>query len=102
MTSSSSLKRPFAVRERSSERNLLTACDLDSPICFADGFLGNRTTNLPSLEREWFDSKCRTTVRSSVESIEWSAGVSSELSEDVVPRGDSAVESGDTGMRRRR
>ena len=47
---SNSLKR----RERSSDRNLYTACDLDSPRVGAWGFLGSGTMNLPSGARRWF------------------------------------------------
>ena len=96
MTTSTSLNRSFALRARSSERNLLTACDLDSLICFADGFLGSGATNLPSLECEWFDSSA---VPPSV--LPWaepSAPLAAlpKTSEDVVSGHDCAVESGVT------
>lgn len=77
MTACSSLNGLFALRDHSSAKNLLTACDLDLPICLADGFLGNGTMNLPSFECEWVELKCSTTIRSSVESVECSAGDSS-------------------------
>jgi hypothetical protein len=46
------LETPFVVRECSSERNLLTAWDLDSPIDLVEGSRGKGTTNLPSREQE--------------------------------------------------
>ena len=57
MTSTSSLNWPFVVREASSTRNLLTACDLDSPIDFAEGSQGSGTINLPSGDRECSESR---------------------------------------------
>ena len=46
-TALKSWKRSFIFRERSRDRNLFTACDLDSPIDFALGSLGRGTINLP-------------------------------------------------------
>ena len=57
MTVLNSWKQPFWFQERSRERNLFTACDLDSPICLELGSFGRGTMKRPSLKREWLDSK---------------------------------------------
>ena len=43
---------PLEYRERSSERNLLTSCDLDSASGLLQEFFGRRKINLPVAERE--------------------------------------------------
>ena len=56
-------------RECSSERNLLTAWDRDSPSALAFGFLGRGTMNLPVSVRRWFSLKGCTKESSSDERI---------------------------------
>ena len=60
-----------------SDRNCLTAWDLDSPIDFASRFLGRGTTNLPLSALEWLSQTWCTMVHSSGERIESLIGLSS-------------------------
>ena len=57
MTVLNSWKQPLWFQERSRERNLFTACDLDSPICLELGSFSRGTMKRPSLKREWLHSK---------------------------------------------
>ena len=78
----------LACSERSRDRNLLTAWDLDSPRGFAWGFFGNGTVKLPFLARVWFSLKCCTT-RSSGERLRlWD---SPKLAKKLVTRGNGNI-----------
>ena len=77
MTVAKSLNWFLARRDRSRERNLRTACILDSPRGLESRFLGRGTTNLPSLFKVWVSSKWRMTVRSWGDRLDAALGLSS-------------------------
>ncbi len=80
----SSLNWPFEHSDFSSDRNLLTAWDLDSPSGLDLGFLGKGTMNRPSSVRVWVSLKCWITERSSEDRLDESQNCLSKSLPDVV------------------